>query len=278
MLKQLRAPGAGWFVAPTALKVGGIGDLAEEVFGPVLHIATFEAEEIDQVIKDINASGYGLTFGLHTRIDSRVEDVSRAIKVGNVYVNRNQIGAVVGSQPFGGEGLSGTGPKAGGPEYVARMALPVFRSEDAATPATDPAAVQAAIDAARPDGVPLSTHDLPGPTGESNRLSTFGRGVVLCLGPDAEAQARAARDIGCAPVIAALGPEALTDLTGFHAVISWADKARLRAQRRALAARNGAIIPLIVETDPRPRLTLERHVCIDTTASSGDAALLSAEA
>ena len=100
MLKQLRAPGAGWFVAPTALRVNGITDLEEEIFGPVLHIATFEADEIDKVIEDINAAGFGLTFGLHTRIDSRVEDVSRTVRVGNVYVNRNQIGAVVGSQPI----------------------------------------------------------------------------------------------------------------------------------------------------------------------------------
>ena len=282
LLKQLRAPGAGWFVAPTALKVGGIGDLTEEIFGPVLHIATFEAEDIDRVVADINASGYGLTFGLHTRIDSRVEEVSRSVRVGNVYVNRNQIGAVVGSQPFGGEGMSGTGPKAGGPDYVARMARPDWRKGGApGGVADDTAAVQAAIDAARPPDAPLSTIDLPGPTGESNRLSVFARGVVLCLGPDdgaMAAQEKAARAVGCAPVRARIAPDALTTLTGFAAVTSWADEATLRAQRQALAAREGAILPLIAEADPRPRLTLERHVCIDTTASGGDAALLSAEA
>ena len=281
MLKQLRAPGAGWFVAPTALKVRGIADLEEEIFGPVLHVATFEAEDIDRVVAEINASGYGLTFGLHTRIDSRVEEVSRSIRVGNVYVNRNQIGAVVGSQPFGGEGMSGTGPKAGGPAYVARMARPVWRMEGAFEAAADPGKVQQEIDAASPSIEPLSTIDLPGPTGESNRLSTFGRGVVLCLGPGAEAmdaQAKAACEVGCAPVKASVSPEALSALTGFAAVVSWADEATLRAQRSALAARGGAIIPLIAEADPRPRLTMERHVCIDTTASGGDAALLSAEA
>jgi hypothetical protein len=83
--------------------VRGIADLEREVFGPVLHIATFRAEAIDAVIAEINATGYGLTFGLHTRIDTRVEEIARAIRAGNVYVNRNQIGAVVGSQPFGGE-------------------------------------------------------------------------------------------------------------------------------------------------------------------------------
>jgi RHH-type proline utilization regulon transcriptional repressor/proline dehydrogenase/delta 1-pyrroline-5-carboxylate dehydrogenase len=103
------------------LRVAGIGDLAREVFGPVLHVATFAADDIPQVIADINATGYGLTFGLHTRIDTRVEEVARAVRAGNVYVNRNQIGAVVGSQPFGGTGLSGTGPKAGGPAYLPRF-------------------------------------------------------------------------------------------------------------------------------------------------------------
>ena len=281
MLKQLRAPGAGWFVAPTALKVRGIADLSEEIFGPVLHVATFEAEDIDRVVAEINASGYGLTFGLHTRIDSRVEEVSRSIRVGNVYVNRNQIGAVVGSQPCGGEGMSGTGPKAGGPAYMARMARPVWRMEGAFEAAADTGKVQQEIDAASPSIEPLSTIDLPGPTGESNRLSTFGRGVVLCLGPGAEAmdaQAKAAHEAGCTPVKASISPEALSALTGFAAVVSWADEATLRAQRSALAARGGAIIPLTAEADPRPRLTLERHVCIDTTASGGDAALLSAEA
>ncbi len=281
MLKQLRAPGAGWFVAPTALKVSGIADLEEEIFGPVLHVATFRADEIDKVVSDINAAGFGLTFGLHTRIDSRVEDVSRSVRVGNVYVNRNQIGAVVGSQPFGGEGMSGTGPKAGGPDYVSRMTRPEWRTDGGASAALEPATVQAAIDAATASPDPLSTIDLPGPTGESNRLSTFGRGVVLCLGPGdeaAKAQAAAAREVGCGAVEAPVSPRDLATLTGFAAVISWADEATLRTQRRALAAREGAIIPLIAEADPRPRLTLERHVCIDTTASGGDAALLSAEA
>ncbi|PPJ44318.1 hypothetical protein C0075_27335, partial [Rhizobium sp. KAs_5_22] len=83
--------------------VGGIADLEREIFGPVLHVATFRGDDLDQVVADINARGFGLTFGLHTRIDSRVQEVSDAIHVGNIYVNRNQIGAVVGSQPFGGE-------------------------------------------------------------------------------------------------------------------------------------------------------------------------------
>lgn len=114
LLHRGDAPESGLFVAPTLLKVGGIADLEREIFGPVLHVATFKAHELDKVIADVNARGFGLTFGLHTRIDTRVQEIADGIHVGNLYVNRNQIGAIVGSQPFGGEGLSGTGPKAGG--------------------------------------------------------------------------------------------------------------------------------------------------------------------
>ena len=95
--------------------------MEREIFGPVLHVATFDADEIDQVIASINRKGYGLTFGLHTRIEARVQHIVDGVHAGNIYVNRNQIGAVVGSQPFGGEGLSGTGPKAGGPHYLRRF-------------------------------------------------------------------------------------------------------------------------------------------------------------
>ncbi len=121
LVKRLAAPAHGRFVAPHVFRVEGIEAVEREVFGPVLHVATFEAEALDQVVDAINARGYGLTFGLHTRIDDRVQRVVDRIRAGNLYVNRNQIGAVVGSQPFGGEGLSGTGPKAGGPSYLRRL-------------------------------------------------------------------------------------------------------------------------------------------------------------
>ncbi|VAW12819.1 Proline dehydrogenase / Delta-1-pyrroline-5-carboxylate dehydrogenase, partial [hydrothermal vent metagenome] len=121
LLKQLETPTRGHFVAPAIIRIDGIADLKEEIFGPVLHVAGFEADGIGDVVSAINATGYGLTFGLHTRIDDRVQEVVEALHVGNTYVNRNQIGAVVGSQPFGGEGLSGTGPKAGGPAYVPHL-------------------------------------------------------------------------------------------------------------------------------------------------------------
>ncbi len=113
----------GFFFPPTIIEINGIADLGEEVFGPVLHIARFHGADLDKVVDDINAAGYGLTFGIHSRIHATVERIRSRIKAGNIYVNRNTIGAVVGVQPFGGEGLSGTGPKAGGPNYLRGFAL-----------------------------------------------------------------------------------------------------------------------------------------------------------
>lgn len=112
----------GCFVAPTIIELGSIRDLSREHFGPVLHVVRFRAGALGQVVDDINATGFGLTLGLHSRIAETRRFVQSRARVGNFYVNRNQIGAVVESQPFGGEGLSGTGPKAGGPHYLARFA------------------------------------------------------------------------------------------------------------------------------------------------------------
>ena len=114
-------PSVGHYVAPVAFEVGSIADLPGERFGPVLHVARFEIANLERVLDDINATGYGLTMGVHSRIDSRIEYIRRRARVGNLYVNRNMIGAMVGVQPFGGEGLSGTGPKAGGPHYLGRF-------------------------------------------------------------------------------------------------------------------------------------------------------------
>ena len=111
----------GHYFAPIAYEIDAIADLESENFGPILHIVRYDKHDLDQVIDAINATGYGLTMGLHTRLDARVEHVIERAHVGNLYVNRNIIGAVVGSQPFGGEGLSGTGPKAGGPRYLQRF-------------------------------------------------------------------------------------------------------------------------------------------------------------
>jgi RHH-type proline utilization regulon transcriptional repressor/proline dehydrogenase/delta 1-pyrroline-5-carboxylate dehydrogenase len=122
LVAEAQAPGGGNYVAPVAFEVSSIRDLPGERFGPVLHVAIFALEDLDQVVDDINGTGYGLTMGVHTRLDSRAQRIRSRAAVGNLYVNRNIIGAMVGVQPFGGEGLSGTGPKAGGPHYLARFA------------------------------------------------------------------------------------------------------------------------------------------------------------
>ncbi len=120
----------GTFVAPAAYELTSISALKREVFGPVLHVVKFAGDRIADVCDALNATGYGLTLGLHTRIESTAAEVRQRVRVGNMYVNRNQIGAVVGAQPFGGEGLSGTGPKAGGPHYLHRFATERVCSTD----------------------------------------------------------------------------------------------------------------------------------------------------
>ena len=217
VLMQVSVPDRGCYVSPALIQVRGIADLTHEVFGPVLHIAYFEADEFDQVIKNINAAGYGLTFALHTRIDARIQAIMDKLKTGNIYVNRNQIGAVVGSQPFGGEGLSGTGPKAGGPYYEERL---VRSNEDDPAQMTgfEPAgklmanimvhqAVQQLL-ALKPakfeqllpltpdlatDYAPViaacrqslvQRRRLPGPTGEENLLTLHARGLVVVASPN----------------------------------------------------------------------------------------------
>ncbi|MER9014786.1 bifunctional proline dehydrogenase/L-glutamate gamma-semialdehyde dehydrogenase PutA [Mesorhizobium sp. M0898] len=247
LIAKLEAPMDGRFVAPHVFRVKGIEELEREVFGPVLHVATFDADEIDAVIAAINRKGYGLTFGLHTRIEGRAQHFVDGIHAGNIYVNRNQIGAVVGAQPFGGEGLSGTGPKAGGPHYLRRFR----KGPEAGTHLAEGRKVTATELAdnlpdpafggwsTRPDrvailrkhlrgkgaaaigtaaGIDFGQVDLPGPTGEANTLSLSPRGRVLCLGPDAGtllAQTIQALAAGNAVLAVAPGaPAALSALTG----------------------------------------------------------------
>jgi RHH-type proline utilization regulon transcriptional repressor/proline dehydrogenase/delta 1-pyrroline-5-carboxylate dehydrogenase len=121
IVKTLDAPADGLFVPPTLVRIGAIEDLNQEWFGPILHVATWEAGKLSETIARVNAKGYGLTMGLHSRIARAAEVIEAEAAVGNLYINRSMIGAVVGSQPFGGEGLSGTGPKAGGPRYLYRF-------------------------------------------------------------------------------------------------------------------------------------------------------------
>jgi RHH-type proline utilization regulon transcriptional repressor/proline dehydrogenase/delta 1-pyrroline-5-carboxylate dehydrogenase len=249
LIEKLNTPSGGHFIAPHLFRVSGIEELEREIFGPVLHVATFEADEIDKVIAAVNARGYGLTFGLHTRIDARVQHVIDCVRAGNLYVNRNQIGAVVGAQPFGGEGLSGTGPKAGGPHYLKRfrkqagdhsveiasgaggnaVVIPADKlpnaEDDGWAVRQDRVATlrkllrgragDAIVAAAALDFGPI---DLPGPTGEANTLALHPRGRVLCLGPDAEALiAQAVQALAAGNAVVAVAPgavAALSPLTG----------------------------------------------------------------
>ena len=115
-------PSRGTYVAPAIIELDRAEQLKEEVFGPVLHVVRWRADEFDRLLADLAGNGTALTLGIHSRIDATVERIAARLSNGNVYVNRNMIGAVVGSQPFGGSGLSGTGPKAGGPNYLHRFA------------------------------------------------------------------------------------------------------------------------------------------------------------
>jgi len=129
-LKTIAVPEAGLFVPPTLIGVDSVEDVGKEWFGPLLHVATWRGGQLAETVRRVNASGFGLTMGLHSRIARAAETVEDAATVGNLYVNRSMIGAIVGSQPFGGEGLSGTGPKAGGPHYLPRFCAERVTSTD----------------------------------------------------------------------------------------------------------------------------------------------------
>ncbi len=187
--------GSGTFVRPTIIELDSLRDLQREVFGPVLHVIRYPRAGLDQLIDDINATGYGLTFGLHTRLDETIAQVTGRIRAGNLYINRNIIGAVVGVQPFGGRGLSGTGPKAGGPLYLGRL-VGDPRSLAHAQPGTpDPvlldyaawldrrgaeADAEAAREAGRRSGLGRQSI-LGGPVGETNIHALHPRGRILLL-------------------------------------------------------------------------------------------------
>ena len=290
LIHQLDAPSEGNFVGPAILKVNDIGDLEKEIFGPVLHVAIYAQSQFDNVIRDINAKGYGLTFGMHSRINERVQIAINRVEAGNIYINRNQIGAVVGSQPFGGEGLSGTGPKAGGPKYLKRfLKVKPHYFERLHGTTVNLQKIHAAFEAieAADEGI-LKTgeaKELLGPTGESNRYYTKLRKRVLCLGPSheqAEQQALEARALGCNAIAIAPGVQdgldgivdsaTLKKVDQLNAVISWSNDAK--EIRKALAEREGPIVPLFTEEAFGTWLLTERHVCIDTTAAGGNVALL----
>ncbi|MBI5901093.1 MAG: bifunctional proline dehydrogenase/L-glutamate gamma-semialdehyde dehydrogenase PutA [Rhodocyclales bacterium] len=304
----------GCFVAPTLVEIESPAELGGEVFGPVVHVLRFAAGELTALVEAINATGYGLTLGIHSRIDETVEAVVAQARVGNIYVNRNMVGAIVGVQPFGGEGLSGTGPKAGGPLYLPRLA-----GGEAVTPAmlgTAPAAAGAMLQAlaawaaehgdlalaglchvyARQSllGAQLT---LPGPTGERNSLAFAPRGRLLCRAQDTDAllaqlaavfatgNTAALADDAAGRAVWALLPAALAaqvalrsgeDFSGIAGVLL--DAADPALQTR-LAARDGPLLPVYRAAAgsghyPLYRMLAERVVSIDCTAAGGNATLM----
>ncbi|MFN3885517.1 MAG: trifunctional transcriptional regulator/proline dehydrogenase/L-glutamate gamma-semialdehyde dehydrogenase [Aquabacterium sp.] len=209
----------GTFVAPTIIEIGALSELGREQFGPILHVLRYRAADLDSLIDAVNASGYGLTMGVHTRIDETVERVAARAHVGNLYVNRNIIGAVVGVQPFGGEGLSGTGPKAGGPLYLHRLlartsgprlhdgAISVVEGDEARAAdqafsalltwldgagrslleGDELATLRDRADACRARRISGLRVALPGPTGEDDSLRFTARGMVAGVADTAPA-------------------------------------------------------------------------------------------
>ena len=200
----------GTFVPPTLIELNHIGELQREVFGPVLHLVRYARNDLDPLLDQINATGYGLTQGVHTRIDETIARVVSRAHAGNVYVNRNMVGAVVGVQPFGGEGLSGTGPKAGGPLYLLRLlsqrpgdaVVRVLGEADQATPqeaaqrqsllapltrleqwaqAQGRSSVEHACQRFSRQTQSGTARTLPGPTGERNVYTLAPRAQVLCI-------------------------------------------------------------------------------------------------
>jgi RHH-type proline utilization regulon transcriptional repressor/proline dehydrogenase/delta 1-pyrroline-5-carboxylate dehydrogenase len=306
----------GTFVAPTVIEIDSLAELDREVFGPVLHVLRFRRAEMDELVARINASGYGLTFGVHSRIDETIDLVTARVRAGNVYVNRNMIGAVVGVQPFGGLGLSGTGPKAGGPLMLARLRrggrAPAWPAADGS--ALPPAfaelrhwaaaggreALQARCEALAQAAPLARALDLPGPTGESNRLRLIPRGTALCVADDeADLLAQAAAALACGNRVVLCGaaagplheqwPEGLrrhvamaADPAAAECDIVLASPAHAPALRRLLASRHGARVRVVTPADgdgayPLDGLLVEQTLTVNTAAAAGNASLMTME-
>jgi len=268
----------GTFVPPTIIEIDDIATLRREVFGPVLHVVRFRSGDLDATVRAINATGYGLTFGLHTRLDETITRVTRAIAAGNLYVNRNVIGAVVGVQPFGGRGLSGTGPKAGGPLYLHRLVADPVGREDRSELIDNPTlnaylrwlkeggdwlAFEAVTESAASTRLGREI-ELPGPVGERNLYALHPRGdvalsartatglriqigAVLATGNTAIVAAHTAGVLAGLPAIVASrvhhSPDPMRH-QGVAAALVEGDEDDTAAVLRLLAERVGAIVTL----------------------------------
>lgn len=304
----------GTFIAPTLLELNSLDDLQREVFGPILHVVRYRTEELDSLIRQINAKGYALTHGIHSRIDETVHHITRHIEAGNVYVNRNIVGAVVGVQPFGGHGLSGTGPKAGGPFYLQRLSfgqawqLPelsrngtadqtaankierlILSSEFAQETKLHLGAV---LGQARIHTLRNAETTLPGPTGEENILTWHAPKKVWLVGGHDEQAWEAYIWLALSGIQTVVRPqhplakyveaaEGLIAINGnpinatdIDTVITLED---LDADTKiALAQREGPLVRIWQSTDGLDILPLftERAISINTTAAGGNASLM----
>jgi RHH-type proline utilization regulon transcriptional repressor/proline dehydrogenase/delta 1-pyrroline-5-carboxylate dehydrogenase len=291
----------GTFIAPTIIEIASIAQLEREVFGPVLHVVRFRRDDLGALVEAINATGYGLTFGLHTRLDETVARVTSAVKAGNLYVNRNTIGAIVGVQPFGGRGLSGTGPKAGGPLYLSRL----VRHAPTVLPSADaPPALLLAyadwLDAQGEDSAPARAFgastalgvmlELAGPVGERNLYALHPRGRVLLRPATREGllgQIAAVLATGNRATVEGMDlPQGLPEPIAaqlradpaepFAACLVEGDDAAVRAASVAVAGMPGPIVPVHAwgaATSPYALLE-EVSTSINTTAAGGNASLM----
>ena len=293
----------GTFVAPTIIEIDSIADLSREVFGPVLHVLRFRRERMDALVDDINATGYGLTFGLHTRLDETIARVTERVKVGNIYVNRNVIGAVVGVQPFGGRGLSGTGPKAGGPLYLGRLATTPPVLANRVGPLRSPLRVfadwldaqgeeEAAAQARRTGDLSALgfERELPGPVGERNLYALHPRGLILMrpsTRPGLFRQMAAVLATGNRGIVAdmplppGLPQEVSQSFSSvgeepFAAVLVEGDSATIIAATRQAAELPGPIASVYVDDQGYwlDWLLEEVSTSINTTAAGGNASLM----
>jgi len=295
-LRQDTSKHDGFFFNPIAFEIPSVDQMVDEKFGPILHIIRFNSEDIEALLTEINALGYGLTMGLHSRIDSRIERITELAEVGNLYVNRNQIGAVVGVQPFGGDRLSGTGPKAGGPLYLKRLSR---RSDDEVKILSTPTQE---LEAGRHIMKPI---ELPGPTGEDNRLSFHPRGVIAIIANadhdlltrqvfkavstgnqviiSAPEMDERARETFLQTLLNAGAPIHLIRFSNSANILGVlnediqgviADGPQRSEVAKRLCLRAGAILPILSLYDDIDRYVIERTRTINTTAAGGNASLL----
>lgn len=304
----------GTFMMPTIIEINKISDIPDEVFGPVLHVIRYKRKQLDALIDTINKTGYGLTFGVHSRIGEMIDDTTSKIHAGNIYINRNIIGAIVGVQPFGGRGLSGTGPKAGAPFIIRRLLkrAPVYDLLPKQTPPTIAQQWIRWLEQYKPNFLPTAqdilSHtlvdtkiELKGPVGEENIYSLSPRGTVLCI---AKTEYILIRQItlalGCGNAVLVLADNKISEwyeelphyLKEKITKIKKADEKpcvvilgenacpEFEDARQALAFTDHGIVSAFIVDDqhnPSDFLMEEQSISINTTAAGGNASLMTIE-